>query len=105
MRPRDRACRADPAGVPTVISATTTNPTYKVTKVVKRDNSKSLRVYYGPIPKEGQTTDDLWEDDVTISERDIKLQDGQKFTYQYDDFEVTVVWDYVSKFAFQYGAL
>lgn len=91
--------------VPTVISASTTNPAYKINKVVKRDGSKSLRVYYGPAPKDGQTPDDLWEDDISMSEKDIKLQDGQKHTYQYSDFEVTVVWEYVSKFAFQYGAL
>lgn len=91
--------------VPTVISATTTNPAYKVTKVEKNGNKKALRLYYGPIPKEGQDPDDLWEDYINIDERQIILQDGQKHTYKNGDFETTVVWEYVSKFAFQYGVL
>ena len=91
--------------MPTVISATTTKPAYKVTKVEKNGNKKELRLYYGPIPKEGQDPDDLWEDYINIDERQIILQDGQKHTYKDGDFETTVVWEYVSKFAFQYGVL
>lgn len=91
--------------VPTVISASSTNPAYKVTKVEKNGNKKALRLYYGPIPKEGQDPDEIWEDYANIDERQIILQDGQKHTYKNGEFEVTVVWEYVSKFAFQYGVL
>ena len=91
--------------VPTLISSEPLTDQYKLIKVDKNpDHKKALRFYYGPANPADE--DDNWTDDIRCIDSQIILQDGQKYTYQINGyFKITVVWDYVSKFPFQYGIL